>query len=35
LEKILNDFDDEFDSKVNEMLTECDDVIYASDPLFF
>lgn len=35
LEKILNDFDNEFDSKVNDMLAECDDVIYTSDPLFF
>jgi|WetSurMetagenome_2_1015567.scaffolds.fasta_scaffold228684_1 hypothetical protein len=35
LEKILKEFDEEFDSKVNEKLTECDDIVYTSDPLFF
>lgn len=35
LEKILKEFDDQFDALIDEKLTECEDVIYTTDPLFF
>lgn len=35
LEKILKEFDEQFDTLIDEKLTECEDVIYITDPLFF
>jgi hypothetical protein len=35
LEKILREFDEQFDSLIDEKLTECEDVVYTTDPLFF
>ena len=35
LEKLLKDLDEQFDSLVSDKFSECQDVIFSTDPLFF
>lgn len=32
---LLKEFDEEFDELVNKTLTDCDDTVFTTDPLFF
>lgn len=35
LEKFLKDLDEQFDALVSQKFTECPEVVFTSDPLFF